>query len=275
MKVKTSTDDRARVLDNLLSEARAEADSLRRRVKQLEKIIMSTRLIMGHEIKKPSTAISGYLDLISDDLETSDMLTTLAYAHKAQDGCKLLDELSVFYLELLKLNTSLEYLGKTQIDAASFISEVVGHLPAKFDARNRVKVNVQQDVGLIEFSRDALKIIMLNLIENGLTYSQKNTQVRVEVENEVEKRGAMRGERIINIRVRDEGLGIPQDYLKKIFSPFVRLREDIAEGSGLGLTLVHSLVELYDGQVTIRSTLGKGTTVFLTLPAGKVDEEFK
>ena len=273
MNVKTATRDRARVLENLLSEARSEADVLRGRVKRLEKIILSTRLIMGHEIKKPATAISGYLELVCEDLESGDRLTTLAYAQKASEGCKLLDELSSFYLELLKLNTSLEYLGKTRIDAASLITEVIGHLPPKLDARNRVKVNVKQDVGLIEFNPNALKLIMLNLIENALVYSQKNSPVRVEVEGQLEKRGMMIGNKIIKIRVKDDGVGIPEEYLKKIFSPFVRLREDVAEGSGLGLTLVRSLVELNGGEVTIRSALGKGTTVHLTIPIGNATEE--
>jgi signal transduction histidine kinase len=228
---------------------------------------------MGHEIKKPATAISGYLELVCEDLESSERLTTLAYAQKANEGCKLLDELSSFYLELLKLNTSLEYLGKTRIDAASLITEVIGHLPPKLDARNRVNVNVKPDVGLIEFNPNALKLIMLNLIENALVYSQKNSPVRVEVEGQLEKRGMMKGERIIKIRVKDDGVGIPEEYIKKIFSPFVRLREDIVEGSGLGLTLVRSLVELNGGEVTIRSALGKGTTVHLTIPIGGETED--
>ena len=84
----------------------------------------------------------------------------------------------------------------------------------------------------------------------------------------------MRGGEVIRFRVKDDGIGIPENYLKKIFSPFVRLREDIAEGSGLGLTLVRSLVELNDGEVLIRSSLNKGTTVYVTVPsaAGTVRE---
>ena len=97
-----TTDSKTQVLEQLLTEARSEADSLRKRLKRFEKIVLSTRLIMGHELKKPTTALSGYLDLVSEDLETADALTTLAYVQKALEQCRLLDELNtqpgVFYL---------------------------------------------------------------------------------------------------------------------------------------------------------------------------------
>jgi len=269
--VKT-TGDRTEVLENLLSEARAEADRLSKRVKRLEKIILSTRLIMGHEIKKPTTAISGYLDLVCDDLETTDQLTTLAYVQKAHDECKLLEDLNSFYLDLLKVDAESEFLGKSVVNVAALVTDVIRHLPPALNARQRVKVNVTHDIGLVEFNTNALKLIMLNLIENALVYSQKNTPVQVEVERLPEKRG-MTGGKILKFRIKDDGVGIPEQYLKKIFSPFVRLREDIAEGTGLGLTLVRSLVELNGGEVFIRSASGKGTTVYLTIPTGDATED--
>jgi signal transduction histidine kinase len=272
MSVKTTDNKRNEVLGNLLAEARAEADRHRRRVKRLEKIILSTRLIMGHELKKPTTAISGYLDLVCDDLNDTNDLATLAYAQKAREECRLLEELNGFYLQLLKVDSEQEYLGKSTVDVASLIKEVIGHLPSGTDARQRVKLNVSPDVGLIEFNPNALKIIMLNLIENALLYSNKGTFVRVEVERLPEKRG-MRGGKILQIRVKDEGIGIPEEYVKKVFSPFVRLREDIAEGSGLGLTLVRSLVELNGGEVFINSVQDKGTIVRVTIPTCNGAEE--
>ena len=267
MTVKT-TDNVSGVLENLLTEARAEADTLRKSVKRLEKIILSTRLIMAHEIKKPSTAIGGYLELAIEDLEATNELTTLAYLKKAHEECKFLDELNAFYLELLKVDSEDEYLGKSEVDVASLVMEVINRLPRKLNARQRVKLRVLNAVGFVGFHPDALRLIMINLIENALVYSQKNTLVRVEVERLEEKRGLGEG-KFLRIRIKDDGVGIPEDYVKKIFSPFVRLREDIAEGSGLGLTLVRSLVELNGGEVSIRSAPGKGTTVYLTIPTDR------
>jgi two-component system phosphate regulon sensor histidine kinase PhoR len=271
MSTKTTT-NRTQVLDKLLGEARREADKYRKRAKRLEKIILSTRLIMGHELKKPTTAITGYLDLVCDDLDQSGNLTTLAYAQKARGECELLEELNSFYLELLKVDSEEDLLGRTSVDVAALIADVVGHLPSRLDASQRVKINIAPTAGMLEINPNALKLIMLNVIENALLYSQSDTPVRVEVDQLIEKRG-MRGGKVIRFRVKDDGIGIPEDYLKKIFSPFVRLREDIAQGTGLGLTLVRSLVELNGGDVLIRSAVNKGTTVYVTIPTGRNDGE--
>jgi len=267
-----TTDSRTQVLEQLLTEARSEADSLRKRLKRFEKIVLSTRLIMGHELKKPTTAISGYLDLVSEDLAAAESLTTLSYVQKALEQCRLLDELNKFYLELLKVEQEEESLGVKMVDVAALIESVVRELPPDLNADVRVKTRVTSEAGSIEFNPNALRLIVLNLIENAVIYSQAKTPVNIEVERTVEQRGMRNGE-LITLRVTDQGVGIPEEYLKKIFSPFVRLREDIAEGSGLGLTLVRSLVELHGGEVTVRSAVGKGTTVYVTIPTGGESDE--
>jgi len=259
-------DEKTLVLEQLLGDARREADELRDRLEHYERIIASTRLIMGHELKKPSTAISGYLDLVAEDLEKDGSLEMLNWVEKARSECQLLNELNAFYVELLKVdNESADVVGTPSIDVAPLIHEIVDGFPGKLDAKNRVDVWVDDEVKPLSFNRDALKLIVMNLIENALIYSQVRTPVRVEVEEATEKRG-MRGGRLVKIRVSDDGVGIPESYLKRIFSPFVRLREDIADGSGLGLTLVRSMVELFGGKVYVRSGNGSGTTVHVTLP---------
>ncbi len=267
-----TTEDRAQILENLLNEARAEADGLRKRLMRYEKIILSTRLIMGHELKKPTTAISGYLDLAAEDLGTAGELQALSYVEKAADQCRHLNELNEFFLELLRLDSGERYVGQTAVDVSAVIAEVVERLPQKLDAKRRVKTTVGAKATVVDFNPDAFKLVLLNLIENALIYSQNTLPVWIEAETVPEKRGSQDGQ-IVKIRIRDSGVGIPADYLKKIFEPFVRLREDIAEGSGLGLTLVRSLVELNGGAVYVRSTKDEGTTVHLTIPARDDVEE--
>ncbi len=264
--------DKAQILENLLNEARAEADGLRKRLERYEKIILSTRLIMGHELKKPTSAINGYLDLVCDDLEKADKLTTLSFVQKAMKECKLLNELNLFFLELLKLDSQEECLGQTVVDIAALVREVVGRFPPNLEATRRVKINVAKDARLVDINHNAFELVLLNLIENALVYSQRSTPIWVEAEITPEKRGVLEG-RLLKIRIKDEGVGIPKEYLKKIFSPFVRLREDIAEGSGLGLTLVRSLVELNGGEVYIQSAKDEGTTVHLTIRVTEENDE--
>lgn len=254
------------ILQNLLDEARAEADVMRRELERFRQIVLSTRLIMGHELKKPATAISGYLDLVCEDLEGSDAATTLSYATKARVECKALSELNVFFLELLRIDTNEIMIGRRVVDVPQLIDEVLDQLPERFNARARVDVRLMgQKEHSITFHRDALKLIVLNLVENALLYSRSTEPIGIEVEKCAEKRG-VGGYDILKLRVIDHGVGIPKENLKVIYNPFVRVREDVADGAGLGLTLVRSLVELGEGTVYIRSASGEGTTVHVTLP---------
>jgi len=260
------TNNRAQMLDSLLNEARAEADALRKQLGRYERIIESTRMLMGHELKKPTTALSGYLELVCDDIERAEMSSTLKWAEKARRECRVLDDLMSFYLELLQIGKDEPVTGAILVDVAHVISEAISDLPARLHAGSRVHVWVEENVRPIACSADALRLIIGNLIENALAYSSLSTPVRIEVERAVDQRG-MSGRRLLKIRVIDEGVGVAPNEIQRIFRPFVRLHDNKSEGTGLGLTLVRSLVEMAGGSVHMKSAKGRGSTVHVTLPA--------
>lgn len=253
------------VLRSLLSEARAEADHLRRRLEKCEHTLLATRILMGHEIKRPAAAISGYLDLAIEDLEIWAGCEAVENVKKARRDCELLNELNSFYLELLKIDSEEEQSNTQKIDLFALLDEILEQLSPGSRARSRVKLEFSEDVRSVYFNRDALKLVLVNSIENALTYSSANTEVVVTAGRETDKRGSAPGE-LIKIEIADGGIGIPQEYLQKIFNPFVRVPRNRKQGSGLGLTLVRSLVELYGGSVSIKSEKNHGTVVYIILP---------
>jgi signal transduction histidine kinase len=145
------------------------------------------------------------------------------------------------------------------------VFEVLDHLPAEWDAKERVTTRISPNIRDFRINPDAFKVILSNIVENALKYSPAESTVLVDIRRDPEKR-RMRRQELLKIKVVDHGLGIPETCLKRIFVPFVRLHEDITDGSGLGLTLVRSLVELYGGDVHIKSSSGDGTTVHVTIP---------
>ena len=257
--------DRFQALEALLKDAREEADSLRRELKRLQNVLVSTRLIMGHELKKPTTAISGYLELALEDLdEVRAAREANASLEKARDECQLLNELNLFFIELLKLDHGEDNILARKTDVAELIDEVIERAPKHLDAEKRVKVKNAAENCDFMINANAVKIIVSNLVENALAYTPNG--VTVDIERSRDKRGHANRE-LLKIRVCDRGKGIPKSYLQKIFNPFVRLpNSDESEGSGLGLTLVRSLVELCDGSVYVDSSKNKGMTVHVTLP---------
>ena len=264
MDIRTA-EDRTATLELLLNEARIEANQLRARIERYRRIIASTRLVMGHELKKPVTAISGYLELACEDVEKAGIGDALCLMEKARSECELLGELNEFYLELLKVDGASGTLVIERVEVDEVIADVLEHAATALNARSRVRVNIIDSIPPVPINRNALKLIVLNVIENALKYSPEDSVVRVEAEVSRDLRGGSDGE-LLKLRVSDQGEGISAEDLKRVFRPFVRLADDTIEGSGLGLTLVRSLVDMCDGDVSVRSEPGQGTTVFVTLP---------
>lgn len=264
MKVQTDV-DASRTLLKLLNETRLEADDLRKRLEGDERTLLSTRLIMGHELKRPTTAIRGYLDLALEQFDRNTGTDAVDAIKKAQNECGLIDELNSFFLRLLKADGR-RITGHGEIvDMDRCIDEILGHFPDDLGARARVTVQISPDAAEFRSSPDAIKIILMNIVENALLYSEAGKPVEVRVERAPDRRGAASCD-LLKIRVTDSGRGIPEEFVKRVFEPFVRLHEHVAQGVGLGLTLVRSLAELHGGSVRIRSEEGQGTAVYVTLP---------
>jgi signal transduction histidine kinase len=264
MNIRTA-EDKTAVLEALLNDARIEANQLRARVERYLRIMASTRLVMGHEIRRPTTAIAGYLEIARDDVAKAGLAEAAAFIEKARDECELLDELNTFFLDLLKVDGAAGAPMVDKVDVIEVIDEAIEHLPRTLGGRARVRVVAGNALPPAPVNRNALKLIVLNLVENALNYSNTSTTVRIEAEVGRDQRGPGDGE-LLKLRVIDQGEGIAPEDVKRIFMPFVRLEEGKTRGSGLGLTLVRSLVDMCDGEVSVRSEAGKGTTVFVTLP---------
>ena len=125
----------------------------------------------------------------------------------------------------------------------------------------------------------ALEQVFANLIGNAINYLDRTRPGRIEV-FAVDPNG--HAERIaqgsVVYAIRDNGLGIPDNYKGKIFTAFQRLHGDVAKGEGVGLALVRRMVERHGGRVWFESESGRGTTFFVALPssdpgAGAEDDE--
>jgi signal transduction histidine kinase len=264
MDIRTA-EDKTATLEALLNEARIEANDLRARIERYRRIMASTRLVMGHELKKPAIAISGYLELACEDVEKAGLKDAAGLIQKARAECELLSELNDFYLELLKVDAGNGAPQAERVNVEELLNDVLEHAEPGLGASPRVRINIVDSLPPVPINRNALKLILLNVIENALKYSPDTSVVRVEAEVSRDLRGVSDGE-LLKLRISDSGNGISPEDLKRVFRPFVRLDTNKVEGSGLGLTLVRSLVDMCDGDVSVRSEPGQGTTVFVTLP---------
>ena len=124
--------------------------------------------------------------------------------------------------------------------------------------------NVEEKI--ISFDPDNIERIMLNLISNAIKFNKDNGMISVEINCEED----------VKISVKDNGIGIPYDKLDTIFGRFEQVKNKMnnnREGSGIGLSLVKSLVNMHDGNISVKSKLGEGSEFIITLPDVLIEGE--
>ncbi|MGC4020976.1 MAG: ATP-binding protein [Cyclobacteriaceae bacterium] len=113
---------------------------------------------------------------------------------------------------------------------------------------------------ILDGNYDHLTNVIYNLLDNALKYSKQNPVIEINLKSD---------EDAISLEVKDHGLGIAPEHQKRIFEKFYRVPTgDVAntKGYGLGLSYVHHIIDLHNGQIDVRSTLGEGSTFTVTLP---------
>jgi len=126
-----------------------------------------------------------------------------------------------------------------------------------------VDVKIAPDLPLIKGDRDKLTQVVSNLADNAFNYSHAGGKISIEAQAQPD------GKNIL-IQVRDNGIGIPEQFRERIWNRFERYEEhalvmDVA-GTGLGLSIVKTLVDMHQGEVWFETEVNKGTTFYISLP---------
>lgn len=150
-----------------------------------------------------------------------------------------------------------------KIEISKFMEDVVSKTKELADMAG-IKIFFQKPVESIEVNIDSLKLGMalFNLIDNAIRYNVKNGQVIINVERQANKP-------YIQISVKDTGVGIPQDSIKKLFIKFFRAENAIRlvpNGSGLGLYIVKNIIKRHGGDIWAESEINRGSVFYFTLP---------
>jgi signal transduction histidine kinase len=162
--------------------------------------------------------------------------------------------------------TSEEGVGLETLVEETF--SLVQHLAFEKSIELVSEVGEVSDVGgkvVLDVDRTRMQQVFNNLVMNAVKYSPNNTKVTLLARSSRQKG--------LEIIVRDEGVGIPEESFATIFEPFQRLVDPEAgyiEGSGLGLSMVKSIVELHGGRVRVESEVQRGSSFIVQLPSSRV-----
>lgn len=254
-------------LESVLLEAQKELDTLRREVDRYKLVFDSARMLIGHEYIKPLTAISGYVELLESELGEKLGEKKQRYVGKVGEAIKRLEELIDSTVQMFRMGTRVEKIYTLEQVSVRDLAERVR---SRFgDRAGRIRNLVPDELKDLPLRRKGLEIVIENLVSNALKHSGESSEVDVSASLIRNRRTGSDG-KLLLVRVEDKGEGIPADELKKVFDPFYsRGRPGSAEGIGLGLALVKSVIIIMNGDINIKSSVGEGTAVTFTVPVGE------
>ena len=213
----------------------------------------------SHELKNPLTAILGESEIALSKPRTSDEY--IATIEKVKSEAERLDLLTQNLLSLAQTESDPSGIKREEIRMDEFVWEIKEH----FDRTNyhgRIEIHYPElpetsDRITISGIPFLLNIAIVNIIDNACKFSDPH-RVNVTLGSGIHG---------IHLQIADSGIGIPEHERNSLFQPFFRASNAMRyKGSGIGLSLVHRIIALHDGTISITSAIGKGTTVDLEFP---------
>ena len=220
---------------------------------------------ISHELKTPIGALS----LLSEAVlgAKNDPEAVEKFANRMQTESKRLTDLVQEIINLSRLQDSDPLSVPSELHVQDLIREAIDQTQVTADSRQIVVSNSGDVDGLILGDREQLIMAIQNLIENAINYSPEGTKVTVTSKVE---------DGIVDISVTDQGIGIPDADLDRIFERFYRVdpaRSRLTGGTGLGLSIVKHVALKHGGEVKVWSAESVGSTFSLRLPIYSAKEE--
>ena len=212
---------------------------------------------VSHELKTPLTSISGYAEIMKDGLVRPEDMQH--FSEKIYQEASRLITMVEDIIKLSRLDEGRVELEKEEVDLYELSREIISRL-APQAAKNRVRLELTGESVKYTGIRQILDEMIYNITENAIKYNNPGGKVSVWAGN------TLQGKKVV---VTDNGIGIPEDQIDRIFERFYRVDKSHSKergGTGLGLSIVKHGVILHHGEVHVESKLGEGTRIELVFP---------
>ena len=243
-----------------------------RRAEEGSRAKSSFLFAMSHDLRTPMNAIIGYAELMEAHWGEKEVTTN--YLQKLKGASQFLLALIGNVLEIARIESGKETLNEVPWNLMK-LEETLDILLDGEISRKQLTVNRNVNIRHANVYCDALKIreIIMNLLSNAVKYTLEGGKIVLDIE---EKPSARDGFMTLQIRVSDNGIGISKEYVPYIFDAFTRERSSSESGiigTGLGLRIVKSFVDLMNGDISVKSEPGKGTCFTVEISCRKIPEE--
>jgi two-component system sensor histidine kinase VicK len=230
---------------------------------ELEQMKADFVSIAAHELRTPLTSVRNYLSVVAEELDPNTSEDIKLYLERTKASAEQLAEIMESFLTASKIERNTMTLNKEDIDWTKLITQTIEKfrilatdkgLQIHFYPAPDLPSSIPVDVTRIQE-------VLNNLIDNAIKYTPKGEVIiRVCANHE---------ERTINTSITDQGIGIPTDQLDRLFTKFFRAKnatEVGIKGTGIGLYITKTIIELHGGTISVQSKQNEGTTFTFSLP---------
>ncbi|MCR4435754.1 MAG: ATP-binding protein [Clostridiales bacterium] len=210
---------------------------------------------VAHELRTPLATLQSHMEAMVDGIWKPDAQRLKSCHEEIMRIGRLVGDLE----KLARYEGENLYLNKTRFELSELIQSIIHNFENDF-RNNGIEIKLEAEEQLIFADRDKISQVVINLLSNSLKYTPEGGRVEVYVKGT---------EEMVEMVVKDNGQGIPEEDLPYIFERFYRAdksRNRLTGGSGIGLTIAKALVEAHKGKIWVRSKLNVGTEVMVSLP---------
>lgn len=246
-------------------------EKVKTRTQELEKLngrlselnIEKNRYIgmVAHDLRNPIGIAASFSDFMIENFETTSKDDKLEYLGYINSSCTFSLNLIHDFLDASKIEAGIFEVNLIQLEYNNFVKESI--IQSEILAKNKSQEIITRsncDTLMLSFDRNKIHQVLNNLLSNAIKYSFPNTKIVIDI-SETENE--------IITRVIDQGQGIPEEDLSKLFSPFqttsVKSTAD-EKSTGLGLAIVKKIIEAHHGNVGVESEVGKGSSFWFSIP---------
>ncbi len=221
---------------------------------------------MSHDIRTPLNAIIGMTTL--GLAHTEDSMKVTECLEKITISSKILLNLINEVLDMNRIESGKIELYEEEFSLSDTIEEVVSVIQPMAQKKNQLFEVIAEEVNHEKIVTDVQRIsqIILNLVTNAVKYTSDNGLVKITIK---EKKSYVQGYANYSFIVEDNGMGMTEEFLEKIFDPFTRAedsRVSKTQGTGLGMSIVKNIVDMMNGTIVVDSQVGKGSKFCVELP---------
>ncbi len=252
-----------RTSDRKMNQALSEAVRASETANRAKSTFLSN---MSHDIRTPMNAIIGFTTLAVSNID--DQKRVRDYLGKILSSSNHLLSLINDILDMSRIESGKIHLEETEVSLSEVLHDLKTIISGQIHAKQLELYMDAMDVTDEDVYCDKTRLnqVLLNLLSNAVKFTPAGGTVSVRLK---QYPGTVRGSELYEIRVKDNGIGMSQEFVQKIFSPFERERTSTVsrtQGTGLGMAITKNIVDMMGGTIEVHTEQGKGTEFIIRLP---------